>query len=502
MKRTSISIRIILSLLLTLTLVIPFTAVVSADDVYDGTSVSAALSGDGSETSPYLISSGADLAYFAANAEAGKCYKLTENIVWSSYTAAAGTGTTNWTPVAFSGTFDGDGHYIAGLYISGTSTTGTALFSTAIGTIKNLTIKDSYFEGATYVAALVGALPEAAPLTIENCVNYADIVGTSKNSYIGGFMGNANKFAEGYNFTFRRCVNYGSVTSKTSNAYAGGIVGGGNAYNFVVEECANFGNISGVTALVGGIMGQIGGSSSDKSLGTPVIRNCVNYGAVSANRMVGGITGRVYPNAMVANCVNYGEVTAKLSADGLASTKADQVNQWGGVVGNCPDNPADRDTYSALGEIANCFYLNGCAKNSSVADAASYIDTYKKLTTGKDAADMTVSGLGLSENIWTTDAANGGRLTLVYLVASDPVTPEDTTAEETTPAETTPAETTPVETTPVETTPVETPPVETTPADTDPAPSTGDGNVLLICAAAVMAVCALAAAVLPRRKAE
>ena len=110
---------------------------------------------------------------------------------------------------------------------------------------------------------------------------------------------------------------------------------------------------------------------------------------------------------------------------------------------------------------------------------------------------MTVSGLGLSENIWTTDAANGGRLTLVYLVASAPVTPEDTT-----PAETTPAETTPAETTPVETTPVETTPVETTPADTDPAPSTGDGNVLLICAAAVMAVCALVAAVLPRKKAE
>ena len=55
MKRTSISIRIILSLLLTLTLVIPFTAVVSADDVYDGTSVSAALSGSSFQAALTLL---------------------------------------------------------------------------------------------------------------------------------------------------------------------------------------------------------------------------------------------------------------------------------------------------------------------------------------------------------------------------------------------------------------------------------------------------------------
>lgn len=41
---------------------------------YDGTSVSASLSGAGTDADPYLIANGADLAYFAANPVDGASY--------------------------------------------------------------------------------------------------------------------------------------------------------------------------------------------------------------------------------------------------------------------------------------------------------------------------------------------------------------------------------------------------------------------------------------------
>ncbi|MBR4910607.1 MAG: hypothetical protein IKZ47_04725, partial [Clostridia bacterium] len=57
---------------------------VSFADTWDGTTA-ASLSGEGTEESPYLIATGADLAYFAAqvnggNGYSGKYIKLTDDI--------------------------------------------------------------------------------------------------------------------------------------------------------------------------------------------------------------------------------------------------------------------------------------------------------------------------------------------------------------------------------------------------------------------------------------
>ena len=204
-----------LALVITAAMLLSFAVIgTSAAEVYDGTSVSASLSGAGTEADPYLIANGADLAFFAQNPVDGASYKMTADIVWATAPAAD-----NWTPVAFNGTFDGNGYSISGLYIKGAKT--AALFATATGTIKNLTIKDSYFEGTKYVGAIVGQFvagssKDAMPsLTIENCVSYADLCATKNNALIGSMAGDAFANANTPTYaiiTISGCVNYGTIS--------------------------------------------------------------------------------------------------------------------------------------------------------------------------------------------------------------------------------------------------------------------------------------------------
>lgn len=330
---------------------------VSAAEIYDGSSVSASLSGSGTETDPYLIANGADLAYFAANPVDGASYKLTNDIVWSSYVKGAeAPAASNWTPIVFNGNFDGNGKTISGLCVV-SEASGVGVFAWAEGTVKNLTVKDSYFKGETKVGGIVGQIQDftdeekgtelVRSLTIENCVSYADLYATATNGYTGGILGGANR-ANQIDLTISGCVNYGTVTfdSTSGNAFIGGIAGQLNGRYILVENCANYGEIICSRPGTGGIIAQMGGSSMTADDGTYVKAvNCINYGAVSADRICGGITGRLYANASIENCVNVGTVTASATGKNAA--------QYGAIVGVIAD-----------GAVKNCVYLDGCATNS------------------------------------------------------------------------------------------------------------------------------------------
>lgn len=145
------------------------------------------------------------------------------------------------------------------------------------GVLKNLTIApdaDLTFYGTS--AALVGYCYGR----IENCKNYADVLGVS--CWIGGIAGQSLKESVIVN-----CYNAGNITTYYSNA--GGISG---ASYGTVENCANTGDISAINKTTnytkqlhhcGGIAGGANGT---------VIRNCVNYGTVYAERdYAGGISG-------------------------------------------------------------------------------------------------------------------------------------------------------------------------------------------------------------------
>ncbi len=346
MKKT---LAIILALMMSISLLGSFS--VSAAEVYDGTSVSASLAGAGTEADPYLIANGADLAYFAANAVAGASYKLTADIVWATAPSA-----NNWTPVpAFSGTFDGNGYSISGIYCVGDEK--VALFATteATAVIKNLTIKDSYFEGNSSVAGIVAFVTPGTPdapayLTVENCVNYADIVVNKKDGNSGGLIGEIIATSgKGTQIvtSVSKCVNYGSVTSKTGNGYIGGVIGRLCGQS-TVSECANFGTITGSSAIVGGVIGQVSANGASDPAYTITISDCLNAGAVNGTHVSGGVLARAYELTTIKNCVNLGQLTV---------TKDDSNKDRFGAI--------DSHTVSTL---ENNYYLAGSAVNSSVAD--------------------------------------------------------------------------------------------------------------------------------------
>ena len=416
-----------LALAITAAMLLSFAVIgTSAAEVYDGTSVSASLSGAGTEADPYLIANGADLAFFAANAVAGASYKLTADIVWASAAEA-----TNWTPVEFNGTFDGNGHSISGLCVKGEK--NAAFFAT--GAIKNLTIKDSTFEGSKYIAAIVGQVvaadaKESAPsLTIENCVSYATLISTKNSSLIGSMIGDAFANAKTPNYltvTVSGCVNYGTISSTTDGTvYVGGIIGRTYGIPAIVENCANFGDLNSISAITGGIVGQ-GGISGDTYEGFATkISNCLNTGNATGKRICGGIIGRAYPGVYVDNCVNTGSMTITATD----ASKDGYNDQLGPITGHGPDARADAATFVNCGEITNCYSsAEAVFTNSNDAAAKPF---YASLATVKTAAELNsdamVTALG---DAW---ALSEGKLTLKILVV-EPEQPEVTEPETTEPA--------------------------------------------------------------------
>lgn len=194
-------------------------------DVWDGTIAEKFAGGTGTESDPYQISNGAELAYLAQQVNAGtncsgEYFKLTSDIQLNELddkgmpkVAEGQTGPHPWTPIGnsskkFQGTFDGDGHTITGLYI-------------------NDTAAESYaYKG------LFGNI--AANAKVQNLIVTGDITATGKTNriapqYVGGIVG----FNSG---TVQNCGFQGSVSASKKNLAAstnnnGGVVGCGKATN-------------------------------------------------------------------------------------------------------------------------------------------------------------------------------------------------------------------------------------------------------------------------------
>lgn len=211
-------------------------------DVWDGSSIANGFSGgDGSEATPFLISSGAELAYLAKGVNDGstdthqKYFKLTKDIDLNDKA---------WTPIGagypsyFKGNFDGGNHTISNLYISEETAYEYAglfgIFDINVNvTIKNLGISvgKSGITGSN-VGGLAGGINcSYATLTIKNCFVTGSLInGYSEMSeaYVGGMIGNIQNYSATINIT--NCyTSINTVTARTdySAAYAstGGIVG-------------------------------------------------------------------------------------------------------------------------------------------------------------------------------------------------------------------------------------------------------------------------------------
>jgi hypothetical protein len=218
--------------------------------------------GSGTQTDPYQIGSGEQLAWLADKVNnASSVTKL-----YVELTDDIDLGKNPWTPIGkdsheFTGCFDGQGHTVSGL-------NATAQYAGLFGVIKNAEIAGVVVQGTVTsnnassgdAGGIVGRAT-GTKNTITDCGNEATVSG---GSYCGGILGNSQNWNT--EVAISDCYNAGSVKATDR---AAGIVARYNASNPSISDCYNTGNIASETYAAG-----IFGGSSTK------ISKCYNTGTI------------------------------------------------------------------------------------------------------------------------------------------------------------------------------------------------------------------------------
>ena len=226
-----------------------------------------APTGSGTESSPYEIENGAQLAWLADTVNSAS----TVSAIYAVLTDDIDLGGNAFTPIGkdfheFTGGFNGRGHTVTGLNVSGVADAG--LFGVAkAAAIKNVIVQGSV--SGTSNAAGILARAKTTACTIENCGNEATVTSTG---YAAGILANSTT-----NSTISACYNTGAITStgSGSNGRAGGILGNVNSSS-PVSDCYNTGNIAASSGYAGGIRGLLGSTIGQ-------ITRCYNAGTVTGN---------------------------------------------------------------------------------------------------------------------------------------------------------------------------------------------------------------------------
>lgn len=141
----------------------------------------------------------------------------------------------------YTGTFDGGGYKISNLKISGVASY-QGLIGCAGGnaTINNVIIESGSVSGIGYVGGIVGGSKGSGKITIENCVNCAQINATSINA--AGIFG--CNYESAATVSIKNCGNIGAVTGVKESAAIAGWLGN----NGTISGCYNTGTVKGYTA--------------------------------------------------------------------------------------------------------------------------------------------------------------------------------------------------------------------------------------------------------------
>lgn len=318
--------------------------------------------GEGTFRSPYLIGTLDDLKTLAnATVEhtqhyEGDFFLMTNDIDIAGDETFIGIAADGTPAHYFAGSFDGGGHMIHNFKIKSVeyttankidevksrSSAGFIGYLSPTGTLKNLNIAgDCSFEFYAFSAPLVGYNGG----TIENCRNYADVVGAS--AHIGGITG----YSENANALIRNCFNAGEINGGYYNT--GGIAG----FNMgTIEICQNSGNVTGKSVSksykdgeqfnVGGIAGNNYG----------MIRDVLNMGDIASYKNIGGVAGVNYARnstGSILRSINYGYINPLTD-----------VSSCGAIIGDLESKTELKDNYFdlqiILTEGANDAATPGC----------------------------------------------------------------------------------------------------------------------------------------------
>ena len=185
---------------------------------------------------------------------------------------------------------------------------------------------------------------------------YAEVTGGSCTGMIAGYvMGN---------LTLTNCNTYGSVRSdaQSSSGMIGKVEGNNRikepAHNILIDNSNNHASVTGSNINKGGMIGAI--QPVESNMMTVEIRNSRNSGEINSsnNGSVGGMIGNVWGSSnwigdfvcKLENCINNGAIT------GTANT--------GGLVGDININKTNSNSHVTIKDCVNTADITGSAGNS------------------------------------------------------------------------------------------------------------------------------------------
>jgi len=370
--------------------------------------------GNGTESSPYEITTQEQLNHIREHNQAGIYFKLTQNIEISSDFAAnappigeiaADWRSGNWQPIGtnekpFLGNFDGNHFTISGLKIDSNSendgraekiksdAAGLFGWTAASSRIQNVRVSDSEIknkgglhtgaiaghaagtisncsaESSTYVeeGKNLGGIAGYSTGNLISCTSYAKVEST--DTYTGGIVGFYHAGVQ----TISKCEHRGKVSGSQNVGGIAGCVDGENlaVVNYALQDSVNYGTVEGQKGNIGGICGSIDGSNASITL-----HNCTNKGTVKGSSLSGGIAGYVKGNQCTIDaCLNEGEVEGGNTGGIVGANEGtvqlcknegtvDGDNLIGGIIGFQQQEKS---------KVTKCFNTGTIGKNSEAGN--------------------------------------------------------------------------------------------------------------------------------------
>lgn len=236
-----------------------------------------------------------------------------------------------WIPIgtynlSYRESFDGQKHTITGLSIT-KSNDDIGFFGCCHGaTIKDFTIRGNIrlSESAAGIGGVAGNVDKGSISGVDSYVNISNTAG--RLSRVGGIVGELA--ADRHTTTIEKCMYYGDLAVSHSTYCIGGIVGFSNLGG-TIQDCGNVGSVSSMdnteAPLIGGILGQ---AYSDGIY----VRNCYNYGKVSADYPddCGAVVGLIRDIGLYENCYYLEGSSVKGTGSGVDGTVAKDEKAFAG----------------------------------------------------------------------------------------------------------------------------------------------------------------------------
>lgn len=393
----------VMALILCLTL-LP-TAALAADGAWDGSIATAFAGGTGTESDPYQIANGAELAYLASSVNSGETY-TGKNFV---LTANIDLNGLPWTPIGnsfsdallegsnyriFAGNFDGNGYTISNVSIGSETAPLEAdvfgLFGATAGKISNLNLDTVSIHGVAKIASIGAVIGFAGGLVgysggyIENChvTGLTMDMSAPSNVYaaaycVGGLVGVLDETQ-----LINECSVSGSITEKAGKGSIGGLIGElGKAAKITYSRSDVTVNVKADSrggANVGGFIGKGNGKTDAET----IIRNCYATGNVTGGAYTGGFAGGLW-GLNIKNCYASGNVSQAAAAmASFVGTDASDPNYYGSItscfaIGSVTGSSPFRYAFAMQdatkrSEITNCYFAeeNSSIKNQNESAAA------------------------------------------------------------------------------------------------------------------------------------